>query len=1060
MPRAPFTIDFQHLFETLPGLYVVLDPSLKVLAVTDEYLRATMVEREELMGRYLFDVFPDNPDAGGSRGAAAVRASLEKVFATGEPDELPVIKYDVQRPRSAGGGFAEKYWRLVTFPGFDANGRVAYIVHRVEDITERKITEDVLRESEMRLKFTLAAGQLGSYEYYPASGKLFASEKCLANFGLEPDADFSLETFFSMIDEIDRERVRQAIENAVACRTDYKVEFRIRRGDGKPGWIYASGRCLYDENGSPLVMNSVTLDITDRRQSEENLRESQQRLALALQAGRAGTFEWDIRTGVNIWSPELEALYGLPAGTFEGDFEAWKKRVVREDAEAVSEAVRSALERGDEHFEFEFRAVLPDGSIRWFAGRARFEYDVEGRPLRMIGINIDITDRKLIEENLSESDERFHLVTQATNDVIWDRNLQTGEVWWNDSLKTAFGFTDREIEPTVEWWYAHIHPEDRDRVISGIDRAVERGEKNWTSEYRFICADGGFRYVLDRGFAVYRDGKPVRMLGAVQDVTERRKAEEALRLSQDRLELAIEASSLGLWYCDLPFDVLDWSELTKNHFWLEPDAVVTIDDFYALLHPDDREKTRQAIDRSLAERSIYDVVYRTVNPADGRVKWVRAIGRGFYDEKGAPYRFDGVTIDITETKLIESEREQLLWSEKTARAEAERANRMKDEFLATLSHELRTPLSSILGWSRLLREGKIDDGHKRRAVETIERNAKAQAQLIEDILDVSRITSGKLRLDVRPVDLSAVIEMAIESVGPAAEAKNIRLTKIIDTSAIVSGDPDRLQQVVWNLLSNAIKFTGKGGDVQIRLERAAGHVEISVADNGIGIDAETLPYVFERFRQSDSSTTRKYGGLGLGLAIVRHLVELHGGTVSARSDGPDKGAVFIVTLPVAAPDSAGSAFEKETETARVYQPGSDLAIECPKEIRHLRILLVDDEPDTRTMLEYIFTKCGAAVKSAASVDEALETIGNETFDVLISDIGMPERDGYELIRQIRSLAPEKGGRIPAVALTAYARVEDRLRILSSGFQMHVPKPVEPAELLTVVASLAERRNHH
>ena len=293
---------------------------------------------------------------------------------------------------------------------------------------------------------------------------------------------------------------------------------------------------------------------------------------------------------------------------------------------------------------------------------------------------------------------------------------------------------------------------------------------------------------------------------------------------------------------------------------------------------------------------------------------------------------------------------------------------------------------------------------------------------------------------MRPVELDAVIEMAIESVRPAAEAKNIRLQKIIDSNAIVSGDPDRLQQVVWNLLSNSIKFTPKDGRVQIRLERINSHVEITVEDNGIGIDAETLPFIFERFRQSDSSTTRKYGGLGLGLAIVRHLVELHGGTIQAESEGLNKGAAFTVMLPVTAVQSKEVTFRKEMETERIYPAGSgDVVISCPEEIKNLRILLVDDEPDTRVMLEYIFTNCGAIVNSAASTEEAFEIFKSNKFDILISDIGMPERDGYELIKNIRHLAPENGGRIPAVALTAYARIEDRLKILSSGFQMHVAK---------------------
>lgn len=494
--------------------------------------------------------------------------------------------------------------------------------------------------------------------------------------------------------------------------------------------------------------------------------------------------------------------------------------------------------------------------------------------------------------------------------------------------------------------------------------------------------------------------------------------------------------------------------MTKSHFWLPKEATVTIDDFYRIIHPEDREKTRLAIDESIANRTHYDVEYRTVNPPDGRTKWIRAIGRGFYDTAGNPYRFDGITIDISEDKQIQTEREKLLASEKNARAEAERANRLKDDFLATLSHELRTPLSAILGWARLLKEKQIGAEQTFRAIDTIERNARSQAQLIEDILDVSRIISGKLRLNVQPVDLSSVIEQAIEAVRPAADAKSIRLQRVLASGVMISGDADRLQQIIWNLLSNAIKFTPRDGRVQIKLERLGSHVEVTVADNGVGIDAETLPFIFERFRQSDSSTTRQHGGLGLGLAIVRHLVELHGGSVQATSDGAGKGTVFNLLFPIIPLRSENFATGNTGELEAPAPASAQTEFRCPPEIKNLQILLVDDEPDTREMLAFVFRKCEAEVTDVASVSEALEAVKSGKYDVLVSDIGMPERDGYDLIRNIRRLTPEHGGRIPAVALTAYARFEDRLKALSAGFQMHVPKPVEPAELLTIVAGLA------
>jgi PAS domain S-box-containing protein len=391
-----------------------------------------------------------------------------------------------------------------------------------------------------------------------------------------------------------------------------------------------------------------------------------------------------------------------------------------------------------------------------------------------------------------------------------------------------------------------------------------------------------------------------------------------------------------------------------------------------------------------------------------------------------------------------------------ARRSAEEASRLKDEFLATVSHELRTPLTAMLGWAHLLRAGYLDEQSAKGAIETIERNARSQSQLIDDLLDVSRIITGKLRLDVRQIDPASFIESAIEALRPAAEAKGVRIQKVMDTGVnSIAGDPARLQQVVWNLLSNAIKFTPRGGRVQVRLERVNSHIEIAVSDTGSGISSNFLPHVFDRFRQADQSTTREYGGLGLGLAIVRHLVELHGGTVRAESHGENQGSTFTVMLPLL------TVYQTDRETERVHPKASDAPplADCPERLDGLTVLVVDDEADTRELLSVVLTRCGAQVLTADSAAQAHDLLERLRPDILVSDIGMPGEDGYELIRRIRSLPVEKGGRIPAVALTAYARTEDRLRVLRSGYQMHLPKPVEVSELVAIVANLAGRAGH-
>ena len=410
--------------------------------------------------------------------------------------------------------------------------------------------------------------------------------------------------------------------------------------------------------------------------------------------------------------------------------------------------------------------------------------------------------------------------------------------------------------------------------------------------------------------------------------------------------------------------------------------------------------------------------------------------------------------DITDRKQAESEREQLLKREQEARAEAEAANRMKDEFLATLSHELRTPLNAMLGWTTLLRTRKFNEATTARALETIDRNTKSLQQLIEDVLDVSRIITGKLRLNICPVEIVPIIEAAIETVLPAAEAKNIQIDLGLDASVgAILGDANRLQQVFWNLLSNAVKFTPKGGRVEVRLDRINSRIQVCVSDTGQGIAPNFLPYVFDRFRQADSSSTRSHGGLGLGLAIVRHLVELHGGTVRAESQGEGKGATFIVDLPIRAVRIQAS------EPEQLHPQVTSEPQLCALSLEGLRVLVVDDEADARELLTTILTQYGAEVTAVATAGEAIEAIEKSQLDVLVSDIGMPGEDGYTLIRKIRAIDPNQGGKIPAVALTAYAGVQDQRQTLSAGFQIHLPKPVNPSQLATVLSNLAKRNNN-
>jgi signal transduction histidine kinase/ActR/RegA family two-component response regulator len=405
----------------------------------------------------------------------------------------------------------------------------------------------------------------------------------------------------------------------------------------------------------------------------------------------------------------------------------------------------------------------------------------------------------------------------------------------------------------------------------------------------------------------------------------------------------------------------------------------------------------------------------------------------------------------SEIQASTAQLEELI-DERARRVEAERIGRMKDEFFANLSHEIRTPLNAILGWSQLLKPATMTQAELTEGLEVIERNARVQAQLIDDLLDMSRIISGKLRLDAQRVEMPSVIEAAVEAVRLAADAKGVRLEVVIDPIAgPVTGDPNRVQQIVWNLVSNAIKFTPRGGKVQVTLERVNSHVELSVSDSGQGIDPEFLPYVFERFSQADASATKRHTGLGLGLAIVKNLTELHGGSVRAKSAGPGMGSTFIIALPISVVRSLNDGEHRQhpataMETAFVSSPDLD----------GIKVMVVDDDVDALQLVKRVLEGCKARVTSCSSAAQCLEAVSDSRPDVLITDIGMPNADGYSLVRSLRALPREKGGETPAVALTAFARSEDRRRAMLSGFDMHVSKPVEPGELVAVVARMARR----
>jgi signal transduction histidine kinase len=697
------------------------------------------------------------------------------------------------------------------------------------------------------------------------------------------------------------------------------------------------------------------------------------RLRLALGAGQLGDWSWDAATDQVTLGDRAAEIFDLPVGAVI----TWKKMreiLHEDDRERARLAVEdSLLSRTD--YDIDYRVVHSSGAIRWVSAKGRGVYGIDGQVRGMSGVVLDITDRKRTEDALKDETRMLEILNGTAALLSGSLELPVLVQAVTDAATALSGaefgaFFYNTTDETGEAFLLF--------ALSGAPReAFERfGNPRNTEVFGpTFAGEGVIR--LDDVLADPRYGKLAPHYGMPKG------------------HLPVRS------YLAAPVIARNGEVIGGLFFGHSVPGVFT----------------------ARTERLITGVAAQAAVAIDNA---------RLYED----------------ARRIAEQREKLVEAERAARAEAERVSQMKDEFLATLSHELRTPLNAILGWSQLLLSRAQGDVEAKRGLETIARNARAQTQLIDDLLDMSRIISGKVRLELVPTELGEVVDAAMEAVSPSADVKGITLHKVSDPSAgSVMGDPNRLQQVVWNLLTNAVKFTSKGGRVDVTVRRVGAQVELVVRDTGRGIDAAFLPHVFDRFRQADASSTRAHGGLGLGLSIVKQIVELHGGTTHAASEGEGRGAVFTVCLPVVTSSFRDRDHPSMERALSFEHTDVDLA--------GLRVLVVDDEADARELIELALTRCGASVLTAASAEEALFKL-DRSVDVIVSDIGMPNADGYELIARVRALPFASGGRTPAVALTAFARSEDRTRAMLAGFQLHIAKPIEPRELVVTVGSLAGR----
>ena len=700
-------------------------------------------------------------------------------------------------------------------------------------------------------------------------------------------------------------------------------------------------------------------------------------------------------------------------------------------------------------------------------------------------------DNARLHAATTAAEEQYRALAESSPQLVWTTTPAGAVEYCNPQFLAFVGMSLEQMrrEPV---WHLIVHPDDVPAATTAWTKALETGEP-YEVEYRFKRAgDGSYRWFLARGVPVRNaEGRITRWVGTCTDIDDRKRAEQTQRFLAEAgsllaASLDYRATLSMLARLAVPH-MADWCaiELVTEAGAVDRVALVHVDrnrmgliDELERQYPPDGNSTTPRVVRTGASERIREVTDEILMASArdphhleltrelGLRSWMavpiavhrRTLGAIVFasSESGRLFepRDQEVAEELGRRVGVTIENARLFEMTQRERLRAEEASRAKDELLSVTSHELRTPLNAILGWTRMLRAGSLTEEKQARALETIERNANLQVRLVEDLLDFSRVVTGRLRLALAPIEPALLVDAAIDVVRPAADAKHLRRHVLLDPAAgMVYGDAGRIQQILWNLVSNAVKFTPKGGRIYVRTQRKDSYVEIIVSDTGAGIEPSFLPHVFQPFRQQDATITRTHGGLGLGLAIVKHLVELHGGTIEAHSDGPGKGATFIVRLPVSPLRAASSGASPDAVTREARNGGG---LQCPPELDGLRVLVCEDEADARDLIESILVGCNATVVLAASAAEALEHLREALPDVIISDIGMPDASGYELIRQIRALPPEKGGRVPAVALTAYASMSDRTRALMEGFQNHVAKPTEPQELLAAVAALVGR----
>ncbi|MBE9010277.1 PAS domain-containing protein [Pseudanabaenaceae cyanobacterium LEGE 13415] len=879
---------------------------------------------------------------------------------------------------------------------FSPTGQPLRFIGTVLDITEEKQREAErqraqaqLRDRQERLEAALFASETGTFRWNILTNELDWDDNLDRLFGLPPGQTArSLEAFIAMVHPDDRQAVIDLCNRCATEGIDFDLDFRVVYPDGSIHWLLDKGKAVFDANGTPIYMTGACVDISDRKKIEEELQQRNGILKAINDFAPTPIFVKD-RSGRLVFAnpATLDAL-GKTASEVIGHRD---DEIFPELAETIVVTDQRIMETGEP----ETIEEVIHGNRTYLSVKVPYR-DETGAVIGLVGVASDISDRKQAELEI----RKFASLAANSTEFIGMCDLNLVPIYVNPAGRQMVGLeaSDDVSRLNVTDFY---FPEDRAFIAEDFFPQVLR-DGQAEVEIRLRHFKTGEAIWMDYTLFQIQDAnnQPIGFATVSRNITQRKETDL-------RLELAQQVGNAGFFDWRVLEGTATVTGLLRRIAPVDSQTgLVKVADWIKLIHPEDLHRVRSLIQSAFAAHQTQLSYSFRVSTSEGEL-WLESQAQVEYNEAGQPDRVIGINMDITDRMQIERDREHLLQQEQAAREASERANRMKDEFLAVLSHELRTPLNPILGWSKMLKSGRLKPEKTQEALSIIERNAQLQAQLIEDLLDISRILQGKLALHSEPVYLASVITSAQETVRLAAEAKQIAIALELDANVgAVLGDAGRLQQVVWNLLTNAVKFTPEGGQVIVRLTPIGTHAQIQVIDTGKGISAEFLPHVFEQFRQADSSTTRKFGGLGLGLAIVRQLIELHGGTIVAESQGEGQGAMFTIQLPLLKPIN-NQRFEFDSSATANYSKDG---------LQGYQILVVDDETDSREFVAFVLEQSGAIVEQVASAFEALESLSQKSFDALVSDVGMPEMNGYSLIQQVRT----NGGQIPALALTAYA----------------------------------------